>query len=249
MHTRVPSIYFEALPEEEVRHCHSINRELYALSIYIVEFESSLALFEELTQRLYNVYSVTPPDDETRLRDINRLHHWRKVAAQDCAMTIFHFGSARTGIHISLGETKIARDMMDGTLLKTASKTFSSYFPDYQPIRNGIAHAEEKHMTDSDMVKGVSIGDSISNAINQPSGLSYSWGIIGLSSTEGSLPGGSLRDSVLSISNNNKMHSLGISKDTLDRLREVKELYYNAFFSIEEKSRNIRNAMYAAKSG
>ncbi|PIF11268.1 hypothetical protein [Janthinobacterium sp. 13] len=243
---RAPSIHFEALPEEEHRHSHSICSELHALSSYIVEFESSLALFEDVTERLFNVYARPPIEDRTRLRDIERLHHWRKVAAQDCAMTIFHFGSARLGIHTSLGESKTMRTMMDAALLKKASKAFAEYFPDYQPMRNGIAHAEEKHMTDRDMAKNVSIGDPISNAINQLRGLSYSWGQIGLSSSKGSLSGGSLTDSVLSISNNNKMHSLEISKTTLGKLSEIRELYFDAFFTIEEKSRNARNALHAA---
>lgn len=240
---RAPSIYFEPLPEDEKKHCHSINMTIHSLSQYINEFEMSLALFEHATESLHRASSRRPLEDPLRLRDIQLCFHWRKVAAQDCAMITYHFCRARDGLYESLGKAETLRSMIDDALLKKAGKELAAKFPEYFYLRHGIAHSEDKHKTDEDTAKNTSIGDPISNAINRPTGISHSWGQMGLGASGGSLSGGSLTGSILSTNWKRKMVSLDISKITLDNLRAVREVYYDAFFSLEENSRNARNSM------
>lgn len=236
-----PSIRFEPLPQDEQKHCHSINRTIHSLSQYIDDFQMSLALFEHATENLHKTTLRRPLEDPARLSDIHLYFHWRKVAAQDCAMVTYHFCRARDGLKESLGASETMRSMIDDTLLKKAHNELEKKFPEYFYMRHGIAHSEDKHKTDMDSSKHTSIGDAVSNSLNRPIGITHSWGQIGLSTSSGSLSGGTLTDSILSTNWKRKIVSLDISTTTLENLRAVRDAYYDAFFSLEENSRTAWN--------
>ena len=69
--------------------------------------------------------------------------NWMFVAARNGGMTIYHFGRAKEGLHVSLGTTPTLRAMLDKAQLRRASKLFDKTFPTFIQMRHAIAHSEE----------------------------------------------------------------------------------------------------------
>lgn len=259
---RAPSIHFEALPEAERGHCDAAIGCTNALTSYIDTFELTLTLFERGSENLQRALAMRPLEDRARSRERDISSNWRLVAAKDCAMTTYHFCYALIGLEDNLKAAPKMQSLIDPDALDRAKNFFDETFPTYKKMRHGLAHGEEKHRSvyekERHMFQGDFVGDSMKEAaaVSQfsghmgllgdtfipPAGFSQFHGQMSFGEPGGAFSGTALNDTVLSTSWRKEMISLDISRETLKKLRDVREKYYDAFFTLEENTRKIRNA-------
>lgn len=259
---RAPSIHFEALPDKERGHCDAAIGCTNALTSYIDSFELTLALFEHGAENLQRALAMRPLEDRARKREIDFSTNWQLVAAKDCAMTTYHFCYALVGLHDNLEAAPTMQSLIDEDALNRAKDFFDETFPTYKYMRHGLAHGEEKHRSVSEKKIHTFKGDFVKEAMKEPAGVSLFSGHIGFTGDSftpsagfsqfsgqmsfgepgGAFSGTALNGTTLSTSWRKKMIQLDISTQTLEKLRAVREKYYDAFFTLEESTRKIRNA-------
>jgi hypothetical protein len=66
---------------------------------------------------------------------------WKRIAARDGAIQIYHLGTVINSIRKELGISPSLVALIDAGKLKIAKKLLDSYFPNYQLIRNAVAHS------------------------------------------------------------------------------------------------------------
>jgi hypothetical protein len=130
--------FISSLPSEErdAYLCVSINGA--GLHRFVSDFQSSVALFEMLSQ------AQAAQTDGLSALTFARL---RTIPARDGALNVYHFGMSLNGTRANLGRCRSILKYIDAQSLRLAARLFESHFPNYELIRHAIAHAGELFKT------------------------------------------------------------------------------------------------------
>lgn len=224
------------LPEVERDGASAIGSALSSLEWYIKTFRSALSLFD-FSQRHVTllVEKIKENRDDRTARDEHEMmREWPFVAARDGAMTIYHFGRARDGIHETLGSCPVLRGRVDIKKLREASKLFSENFPDYVDIRHAVAHREETKHTPKAIKRHALRGVNVPGLVETNNNLTmiFTGNLIGRNFTsawEG------------------KLLSYEVSGAVIIKMEAVRSAYYEAFQAAERATQTAAVAAQAPK--
>lgn len=109
-----------------------------SLDGFIRDFEMAVQLFDMASVEMQRVMT------EHREASRNKMwmySAWTRIAARDGAMRIYHLGAVMKAIRASLHVSPALLAMVNISKTRTAMKLLESYFPNYELIRNAVAHS------------------------------------------------------------------------------------------------------------
>lgn len=192
-----PLIWFvRLLPDAERNDAFQLLSAADGLKSFVRNFEMALRLFEMAFAELQRANEelrrvITAPLRheqqenrrsilETLRTDIQKYSAWARIAARDGALQIYHLGAVISAVKGALHNAPTLLSLVDKSETRTASKLLESYFPNYELIRDAVAHSifevapdserRQKHAVDHPVdipgliysdAKGLIIGDSL----------------------------------------------------------------------------------------
>jgi hypothetical protein len=242
-------IFPEGLPPGEECRCQSIGNAFFWIDLCIQEFDMSLRLFEHASLLLQHA---------TNLGERNQPYpRWRFVAARDCALIVYDFGSAiRCGLQ-NLGP--VLGKLIDPTKYKEANKLFDCHFENFEKLRHGATHADEQHKVggfDKHSVRAAATESFVSGSGALFSGTmasfsgsvaSYKRGAFAFGPEEGRAFASAIDDRVFSVSLEREQYTLDITEARKEKMTLVRDAYHGAFFTLEEETRKARAAEWAKR--
>jgi hypothetical protein len=209
----IPKIPQSDMPESEKPAAGTLAMALVGMHEHAKDFASDLELFENL------LTALTPFSNAGK--EIRRqAREWSMVAARDGSMNIYHFGKSIVSAEKSLALCESLVERVDKSRLGKANKLFRQSFPQHERIRHTVGHMAE-FMTDPTKSKKHEIKGGWSDATST---------VGPHTSFVTSLAG---RNFITTYEGN--LVSYKISKETLDRLIEVKREFYSGFRNLEDK--------------
>ncbi len=181
-----------------------LNGNLTRLQGYILDFSADLDLFDFAEQRLD---SLDRGDWEMK----RKFSHWKAAAANDAAMTVYHFGKVRGALPGLIMGTECLAPLVDRAKLGKSGKFFETQLSDWALTRKGVAHSGDFAKSQND-VDNHKTRDSV-----QRDGLQIAEGAGVFIS--GMFQG---RDMIHTVEG--KLVSFSMTKDTLEKLYTTFEL-------------------------
>jgi hypothetical protein len=209
----IPKIPYSVVPENEKRAADTLGTALVIMQQHANDFASDVELFDNLAVILVPFSNATKETQRQALE-------WSMVAARDGSMNIYHFGKSIISAEKSLALCASLVQRVDKSRLGKANKLFRQHFPQHERIRHTVGHMAE-FMADPAKSKKHEIkggwSDDTSTVGPHTSFVTSLAGRNFITTYEGSLV------------------SYKISKDTLDRLIEVKREFYSGFRNFDDK--------------
>lgn len=191
------------------------------------EFRSALELFNFsrgsnflTNKKLSRNFSAAIHDFYSPVNDVLTREHdellsqsmlytsWMHIAAREGAMVIFHYFKRRENISQSIGSCVQLNKNKLRPYLKKSNEMLNRSFPSWMAIRHNVAHRVELEKVDFHRIKGP-----------------IKFGQATLGDAHGTmLISGSLAGNTYSATYNGKLHSYGISNDSLHVLISAQEL-------------------------
>lgn len=193
---------FEVLPEAEQSSAWLIHDAVVHIDRNVREFHDALALVE-FTEQERTKPSLSA-EQSMRLG-----MGWPLLAARDAAMTIYHIHVAVTGIWETRYGCPTFWGMADESALRKAGKVLSSQFPNLLKLRDCIAHVNDRTRT---LKKHAD--HAFSGIIDQP----------GFNSLGSQLTAFFLSGRRLVVTWNGEELAYDLTNESLDRLKEVRDL-------------------------
>jgi hypothetical protein len=227
-----PHLFQQLLPTNEAQSGAHICVLLDQLQHHIQGFSSAVSLFDELVARVMAARRKRSESDFAK-EEFSRIMGWPHIVARDAAMTAYHFGRTRDGIHETLGQCASLRPKLIG--LRVASKQFEEMFPNYVQIRNAISHAAEVMKTPA-AVERHSITVSSENPV--PGFHAANGGSFQL------VQQNTLCERTFVTTWEGQRYQCEIGAATLDKMMSVRDGYYAAFSAVDaEAERELRSRL------
>jgi hypothetical protein len=155
-----------------------------ALNRFVSNFNMAVRLFDMAAAEAQRLM-VNPPYMSSRFRSLHQdrlktYNAWMHIAARDGAIQIYHLGAVMKSFKGSLCSSPTLTTLLDIPKTRMAIRLLESYFPNYELIRNAVAHSfyevapnakcRQLHMVDhpieisgflSSKGKGIAIADTI----------------------------------------------------------------------------------------
>ena len=241
---RAPTVYPEVFAQEYRPYCDAILEALRALNFYISQFAKTVVQFDDALARLNETLALEPREDPTRLANKDLFLHWMENAGRCGALIVYDFGYACEGLTHALGRAPPIRDLMNMDLKDKATKLLHEYFKDRKFLRNGAAHVEETFLEEHTKGGKHAISDpAVVNAMNAFEGGEDFRSVHGQFAFGGS--GG--KDIFSGVRGprhylatwQHKLYELEIGEATTQKMRDVRDRFFNMFDVLEEKTREI----------
>ena len=142
---------------------------------------------------------------------------WMMIASRETVMGIYHFAKAKEAFKVSL--KAIENIEVDWKEIRSATKKFNRYFPDFENMRHAVAHSAELTKDRQQYDKNSFSGD-------------YDNGLISATGVEGLVLSGGLMNRSYTMTFQGKIITLEITKTTLQNLYEI----YNDFSHVARKA-------------
>ncbi|MET4687415.1 hypothetical protein [Sinorhizobium fredii] len=149
-------------PEEERTSAYELAGMLNSLGRYVTRFRNAVALFHFAKVRSYSAEESAPrveigSTEETHarmremmramqanMREMQQYSEWQRIAARDCALTIFHFSKTLGAVDGYWPKSVPSlKGKIDFPLKKQAETEFSAAFPFAGGLRHTVAHQAE----------------------------------------------------------------------------------------------------------
>ena len=152
-----PRIIIHILPEHEQEDAQRIVSTLQDVLSQITHVGEAIDLIyfcDEQTKAVKN--PSQPPGagpelyqwikEKDRLSGIiDKFTQWKMLGARDIAVSIYNIQEGKQSINKILGKTSTIKRWIDKDILKEANKFFDDNFGGAHGVRQGVAHAGEKH--------------------------------------------------------------------------------------------------------
>jgi hypothetical protein len=150
----VPAIDLGSLPQEERAEAFQIMSLLGQLAMSGFDFQHALSLFDhasaleaQLETLAMQTFGQTEDMEQWRSRLETRRQisekerefgAWKRIAARDAAMTIYHFSITLEAIQF--GKNSALGAKVDHSLIRRSRKEFKEYFPNAKTMRDAVGH-------------------------------------------------------------------------------------------------------------
>lgn len=188
------------------------------LEFYTATFEQAVRLADHAENLRADFQSMRSSQKGSAVTDIasqqsqsNLFTSWIAIAVRDAAMTVDHFEHLRRRINEGAKKIPTIAALVDQAQLKKAGDLFRQSFPDFEAIRDAVAHQSERSSSEQEIEK-----HSFSGAFKRPG--------IDLGGTKGTYTLQSGR--TLRMSWKGRMVEFSADEATLDRLISVQQAVF-----------------------
>jgi hypothetical protein len=129
-----PTLDISAVPLSEREFARKCETNLRSMSLYVMQFDSALRLF----LYMFSYYSIPQTSLFVRSNDPG---NWKLIAARDGAMCIYHFAKSFDGVCYWTSQSAFLSSRINRAERKQASEILRERFPQFETMRNAIAHA------------------------------------------------------------------------------------------------------------
>lgn len=179
-------------------------------------FENALAEKADLARQVeFGALDLGTLDLKT-----NTLLGWRKMAARDGALAIYHFGQALDAIGSSLKECPTVRACTDHTKLRLVRTQFHAHFPSAHSIRHVIGHHADI---------GAAIEWSAKHSVRGPYQATFGGTAIRILDHAHIVFCDNLYDHTYVVTYDGAVHSYQITAETSDTISKIRQKTYSAF--------------------
>jgi hypothetical protein len=166
------------VPDAERNDARALLSSVDALSRFVRNFKMDVKLFDIASTEQCRLMVGGPPDitlRKTSGENLDIYSAWAHIAARDGAIQIYHLGAVMRSIKSALYSSPTLDKLIDKPKTRDATKLLERYFPNYELIRNAVAHSffevapnvrlREKHTVDHiDIPEFISHGKNVAIA-------------------------------------------------------------------------------------
>jgi hypothetical protein len=129
----IPQIDMSTAPKEEENNLYLLNSSLSAINQYVNQFQGDLHLFEYCAVQ----GSVFPDGGSPAFRS------WQLVAARDAVMALWHYRNEMLAANTYANRSPYISPKLTKSAMAEANSKFEMYFADFADIRHAVAHTGE----------------------------------------------------------------------------------------------------------
>jgi hypothetical protein len=214
IYSRPPTIETESLPSEEgLIVSWNLRNSLVRLFVHARDFEAALGLFDFANEHLT---SPTLSNEQASM-----LKEWVRLAGRDGAMSIYHFGmTLRATQKLIFRDCPVLSSRLGNAKSKfrTVNKSFNRTFPRWEKLRQAVAHAAENFSDPDERPKHFVAGPLSIEGLPRQGGAETKIALYNV------IAG---RQFVYTFEK--QVCSYQLSKESLNRLGEIRDMYYFIF--------------------
>jgi hypothetical protein len=219
-----PRLVADALPENERGACNTANSLLLSLDGLLAHVSADVELFEEsrrIGREASEAFKLDLTNSVARVQ-ASRFRTRLFIAARDLSMNVFSFVEAKNALQPQLEASPVIRKLIDWNTFNAAGRLLQTHFnidKDLKGTRDAVGHSVQiaKNPT--------------AHAVQGSAGLP---GII-IPDHASIVVSGNLHGSMFTFTRNNELCKLDVSRETVAKLTEVRDMIHAAIRPAREE--------------